>query len=226
VPATPRAWVAVGRTPALVLGRSQHALRPDTSLRVRRRASGGGAVLVGPWMLRALLRLPRAHPLARGGPTALARWFGGLHLPWLRAQGITEPELYTGAFEDHWSCFLGRGPGEVLVRDRKLVGIAQAWHRDRILLWSATLLEPSPWARLGEAFGRPEAADSLAERTICAAECAGGRIDAQAWTGSLRAALSGPSAAPADPAASPSPASLRGPPDAWPGRDAAAPRNR
>jgi lipoate---protein ligase len=189
VAASLSAWVAVGRTPALVLGRSQHALRPDTALRVRRRASGGGAVLTGPWMLRALLRLPRAHPLARGGPTALARWFGGLHLPWLRGLGIADADLYAGPFEDHWACFLGRGPGEVLVGDRKLVGIAQAWHRDRILLWSATLLEPSPWARLGEAFGQPEAADSLAAGTISARECVGGRVESEAWVGSLREVL-------------------------------------
>lgn len=189
MPQPPAAWVAVGRRPALVLGRSQHGLRPATCLPVRRRASGGGAVLTGPWLLRSLVRLPLTEALAREGPGSLAHWVGGVHLRWLASLGLQDAELYGRPVQDHWACFLGRGPGEVVVQGRKLLGIAQAWHRGTAWAWSATLLQPPPWTLLCDALGQPEAAALLAQRTISMQECLGGPLDPVACERSLRAAL-------------------------------------
>src|SRR5688500_3310555 len=52
--------------PALVLGRSQHVLLPSLDAGrhcIVERTAGGGAVLVGPWMLSASVVLPSAHRL-------------------------------------------------------------------------------------------------------------------------------------------------------------------
>lgn len=189
MPQAPRAWVAVGRTPALVLGRSQHALHPATDLRVRRRASGGGAVLIGPSVLRSLLRLPLTHAAARAGPSSLARWAGDVHLRWLASLGVEEAALHEGRATNHWACFLGLGPGEVIVRERKLLGIAQAWHRGTAWVWSATLLQQPPWSRMCDALGQPEAAALLARQTVSLQECLGAPADPLACESSLRAAL-------------------------------------
>lgn len=185
-----RAYAATGGQPAVILGRSQRGVQVQPVLPVRHRFSGGGAVLGGPWLLRAAVRLPRDHPLLRKGPTVVARWFGELHLQWLRRQGLTGATLYEGPLQGHWACFAGLGPGEVLVDGRKLVGIAQAWKRHGAFIASATLLYPSPWALLCEAMERPlaEAAD-LAARTITLEECLGHRVDAAAWANELRDAL-------------------------------------
>lgn len=186
----PRAWALPGGRPAVVLGRSQHLLRVHTALPVRRRASGGGAVLAGPWLLPAAVRLPRDHPLLRSGPAALARWFGELHLQWLHAAGVTEARMHAGPAREHWACFGGCNVGEVTVDGRKLVGIAQAWRRSGVLVVAGTLLRPPPWAVLCEALGRPasEAAE-LAAATVTLRECSRGAHDVAARAAGLRVAL-------------------------------------
>lgn len=186
----PRAWALPGGSPAVVLGRSQHLLSVHSALPVRRRASGGGAVLAGPWLLRAAVRLPRDHPLLRGGPAALARWLGGVHLQWLHAAGVSDARMHAGPAREHWACFGGCNIGEVTVDGRKLAGIAQAWRRSGVLVAAGTLLHPTPWPLLCQALGRPasEAAE-LAAATITLQECARRHPDAMAWAGGLRAAL-------------------------------------
>lgn len=186
-----RVYAATGGRPAVILGRSQRGVQVRPVLPVRHRFSGGGAVLGGPWLLRAAVRLPRDHPLLRKGPAAVARWFGGLHLRWLHERGLASARLYDGPLQDHWACFAGLGPGEVLVDGRKLVGVAQAWKRHGALISSATLLQAPPWDLLCEAMARPAAdGDVLASRTIGLDECLGRPVAGGDWAPSLRAALS------------------------------------
>ena len=194
----PLVRVQPGRSAVVVLGRGQHPLATDPGLPVRRRASGGGAVLSGPWLLRALVVLPRSHALAGEGLVATARWYGEVHHHWLRAQGIADATLYRGPTLDHWACFAGRGPGEVLVDDRKIVGIAQTWRRRYLLLSAATLIAPPPWIQLCQSLRRPaDDAAMLAARTVSAQDCVGRPVDPQAWAlsllGALRLAVARPS---------------------------------
>lgn len=185
-----RLWACVGLAPAVVLGRSQRGLSTHPVVRVQRRASGGGAVLTGPWMLEAMLRLPRDHAIAARGPAEAARWFGELHLEWLRDQGIEGAALHEGRTTSHWSCFAGLGPGEVLVQGRKLTGIAQTWRRRNIYLSSGTLLSAPPWALLCEVLGRPAAdAAALRAQATSAQECLGRDAPASGWLRSLREKL-------------------------------------
>jgi lipoate-protein ligase A len=179
--------VRVGSVAAVVLGRAQRELPTDAVLPVRLRASGGGAVLTGPWLMRAAVLLPATHPLASRGPAAAAHWFGEVHRRWLQAQGLGSAVLHAGATAEHWACFAGRGPGEVLIAGRKIVGIAQAWRRRAILLSSGTLLSPPPWPLLCAALRRPRAdAGMLAALTVSATDCLGREIDAAAWADALR----------------------------------------
>jgi lipoate-protein ligase A len=186
----PLALARPGIHAAVVLGRSQYALPTDAVLPVRRRASGGGAVLSGPWLLRSAVLLPAGHAVLGGGLVASARWFGALHLDWLRSQGIGNAELHEGPTVGHWACFAGRGPGEVLVGGRKIVGIAQVWHRRMVRLYAGTLLAPPPWPLLCVALRQPpEEAEALALATTSAFECLGHEVDGSAWADTLRDVL-------------------------------------
>ena len=194
----PRAWALAGGTPAVVLGRSQHALPVTRVLPIRRRASGGGAVLAGPWLLRAAVRLPRGHALLQHGPGSLARWMGSIHLGWLQDHGLHGACLYEGAGQDHWACFGGRSPGEVLVGGRKLTGIAQRWQRSGVLVSAGTLTDPPPWTSLCDALGRPASdARELDRTTTSLNACRGCVVDAPALAERLRTALVLALAAPA-----------------------------
>ena len=182
--------MCTGGLPAIVLGRAQRDLPTAPGLPLRRRSGGGGAVLTGPWLLRAAVRLPPGHVLASQGPVAAARWFGQEHKQWLQAQGITDTSLCEGPTVGHWACFAGRGPGEVSVGDRKMVGIAQTWRQRGILLAAGTLVATPPWHLLCDALLRPsEEAGMLASVTISAAACLGHGVDAGIWAEALRERL-------------------------------------
>jgi lipoate-protein ligase A len=175
-----------------VLGHAQRELWTDRTLPVRVRCSGGGAVLSGPWLLRAAIVLPRSHALVQHGPSAAALWFGEIHRRWLQARGIDAASLYRSTTVDHWACFAGRAAGEVMVGDRKMVGIAQAWRGQTVLLSAGTLIAPAPWAVLCDALRRPaDAAVALAALTISAQECLRRPVDARVWADELRDLLRG-----------------------------------
>lgn len=179
--------MCTGGLPAIVLGRAQRNLPTDPVLPLRRRSGGGGAVLTGPWLLRAAVRLPPGHVLAGRGPVAAARWFGQVHQAWLQAQGITDTRLCDGPTVGHWACFAGQGPGEVMVGDRKMVGITQTWRQRAVLLAAGTLVSTPPWHLLCTALRRPrEEAGTLASVTVSAAACLGHDVDAGAWADALR----------------------------------------
>lgn len=139
------AWAALR---AVVLGAAQRELWCESALPVHVRASGGGAVLSGPWLLRAAVQLPSDHALVQRGPAAAASQFGDVHRRWLQAQGIDAAALYAGRSIPHWASFGARAPGEVVVGERKLVGIALAWTPDSVLLSSRMLLARLPWSLL------------------------------------------------------------------------------
>lgn len=174
--------------PAIVLGRSQHALLASLDSRRHRvveRAAGGGAVLVGPWMLGASVVLPLAHPLLAGGSIADSyRWLGEVFVAALAQHGVRAlavPRAGVRKAPDDlaWACFAGMSPWEVSVDDRKLVGFAQRRNRQGVLLVAGALLSPVPWAMLCEALGRPAVqAQELASATIEASEVIGRSLPA------------------------------------------------
>ncbi|WP_137916528.1 hypothetical protein [Ramlibacter sp. 2FC] len=180
----------VGSLPAVVLGDAQRELWSEPAAPARVRASAGSAILSGPWLLRTVVLLPRAHGLLQGGPSAAAGWFGEVHRRWLQAQGIAGAAVYLGRKTQHWACFAERAPGEVVVGERKIVGIAQAWLPGGLLLSSGVLLSPPPWSLLCSALHRPYSATALLEAlSVSAADCLGRAVDAQAWADGLRYAL-------------------------------------
>ncbi len=184
--AAPRLRVWLYRDAAVVLGRGQSLpAAPTPGLPLVQRPSGGGAVLVGPWMIGTSLVLPARHALA-GTILDAYRWFGTAHAQWLREQGIAAEAQRGGATRPHWACFAGRGPWEVVAGDRKIVGLAQARKRHAVLLVAGTLVDAVPWRRLAEALQRaPGDAAELERTTVSAAECLGRPVDAPAWARAL-----------------------------------------
>ena len=157
----PRMKVWTYREGAIVLGRSQHALadRPADGaggsspenladsdavrLPLVKRGAGGGAVLVGPWLLSASLLLP-----------------------------LDDPRMATTSVADSYR-WLGEAMVETLVDDpatgvaRKLVGFAQRRSRHGVLLALGVLVQPAPWRLLAQTLGHPVAlADELAATTV------------------------------------------------------------
>lgn len=180
----------VGGRRAVVLGTAQRELWPDPASTARLRPSRGGAILSGPWLLRAAVLLPREHGLVQAGAQAAARWLGEVHRRWLQAQGIAGATVYMGRPTSHWASFAQRAPGEVLVGERKLVAIAQASTPQAVLLSSGVLIAPPPWFLLCSTLHRPNAMAALLEAlSVSATECLGRVVDAQAWADGLRHAL-------------------------------------
>lgn len=159
-----RLWVY--REPAVVLGRSQRAWARDrgAGLEVLVRTAGGGAVLVGPWMLGVSALLPPAHALAAGGPVPSYRWLGealALALQRCSVDALAlSPEVLRArrggrpAPAPDWACFGGLSPWEVLVGERKIAGLAQVRRREGVLLVAGVLVHPPPWDLLCDRLGQ------------------------------------------------------------------------
>jgi lipoate-protein ligase A len=175
--------------PAVVLGRSQHALLPSLDARRHRiveRAAGGGAVLVGPWMLGASVVLPAGHRLLPEGPVADSyRWLGELFVAALARHGVSamavpREKTWKAPAELAWACFAGMSPWEVASGNRKLVGFAQRRNRHGVLLVAGALLSAVPWERLCEAMRRPASqARELAATTADASQLLGRPLAAE-----------------------------------------------
>jgi lipoate-protein ligase A len=184
--AAPRLRVWLYRDAAVVFGRGQPlpaAAAPGLPL--VQRPSGGGAVLVGPWMIGTSLVLPAHHAVA-GSILDAYRWFGTVHAHWLRGMGVAAEAERGGATRPHWACFAGRGPWEVEAGGRKIVGLAQARKRHAVLLVAGTLVDAVPWKRLAAALQRaPGDAAELERTTVSAAELLGRSVDAPAWARAL-----------------------------------------
>ena len=193
----PRMKVWTYREGAIVLGRSQHALadRPAgdagglfpegladskaVRLPLVKRGAGGGAVLVGPWLLSASLLLPLDDP--RMATTSVAdsyRWLGEAMVETLAelgvaARAVPPAERIPAPERLAWACFAGVAPWEVVVDDpatgvaRKVVGFAQRRSRHGVLLALGVLVQPAPWRLLAQTLGHPVAlADELAATTV------------------------------------------------------------
>jgi lipoate---protein ligase len=85
------------------------------------------------------------------------RWFGQVHADWLNGLGInakcvSSAELdFDGALA--WSFFGNLSQWEVEVDGSKIVGLSQARTRNGVLLSSAVLVGPPPWALLCDVMG-------------------------------------------------------------------------
>lgn len=179
-----RLWRYEG--PAVVLGCSQReqlpALAAASALPVLVRSSGGGPVLVGPWMLGLSAALPADHALVGAGPVEGYRWLGEGIAQALRDVGLADavalaPQAVRAREPDPalaWACFGGLSPWEVVVDHRKVVGLAQVRRRTGVLLVAGVLIDATPWERLCAALGRPpEHAAGLRSMTVGCAQCLG-----------------------------------------------------
>ena len=167
--------------------------RQDVEVLVR--AAGGGAVLVGPWMLGLSALLPAAHPLAACGPVPSYRWLGECLAQSLQQVGVAATTLSPDALRARrgerpalaldWACFGGLSPWEVLVGERKIAGLAQVRRRQGVLLVAGVLLQPPPWTLLCDRLGRPR--DEARLLALASTSCAQERADVEPV--SLAAAL-------------------------------------
>ena len=194
------------REPEIVLGCSQRGLRDAVARRARAgvavsvRASGGGAVLAGPWLLGVSVVLPPDHRLLGEGLVDSYRWLGELHASQLREAGIDaralEPrqaraDLRNDGAAVRWACFGGLSPWEVMDADgRKLTGLAQQRRRSGVAFSAGTLVARSDWTLLCDALGEPADAARLAARTVACADVRGAaRVSADGWAERIDAAL-------------------------------------
>ncbi len=173
--------------PAVVLGRSQRAWAAEAAaaspLEVVVRSAGGGAVLVGPWLLGLSALLPASHPLAARTPVASYRWLGEGVADALHEVGVGDalalpPEAVRGrqppGAPPDWACFGGLSPWEVVAGGgRKIAGLAQVRRRVGVLLVAGVLLDAPPWPALCRALRRDDAeAERLRLTTVGAATLA------------------------------------------------------
>ena len=128
-------WFEVERS-ALVLGSSQPIEHVDTQwcdhhdIDVVRRRSGGGAVLLQPAdVLWADILIPSDHPLWTPDVSSSAQWVGEAWARALASLGHDGLSVHRGPMtHSTWSsrvCFAGRGAGEVMLGDQKVVGVSQ-----------------------------------------------------------------------------------------------------
>ncbi len=176
--------------PALVLGAAQHALHEQADravLDVLRRRAGGGAVLVGPWMIGLSVALPASHPLAGNGLLCAYRWLGealarALSFHGVQCEALAPRQLQGRPREPaDWACFGSLSPWEVLCQGRKIAGLAQARTGDAVLLVAGVLLRPPHWELLCRALRQPETqARRLRQASIDWEQAAAGAAQAPA----------------------------------------------
>ncbi|EEG09893.1 lipoate--protein ligase family protein [Pseudogulbenkiania ferrooxidans] len=193
------------REPALVLGCSQRraisaeTVRERAGLDLAARDAGGGAVLVGPWMLSASILLPLGHRYAQQPPALSYHWLGEAYRAVLAEVGIasevltpeTARRLQREADPDiGWACYGGFSPGEVVVGRRKLVGLAQVRRAKGVLFVAGLLFGRTDWTLLCRAFGRPPGeAQRLADGNTCCVDEAGETLSPLALLCSLQQRL-------------------------------------
>ncbi|QXL85898.1 ligase [Comamonas sp. NLF-1-9] len=164
------------------------------------RASGGGAVLTGPWMVSSSVVLPLEHPWVGGRINASYQGLGQMYVDLLAGLGVAAralaPEQVAPADallgpRLPWACFGSLASWEVVDAGggRKLVGLAQRRQRSGVLLVAGTLVAPPDWALLCAALGHPEDERVMRTRTVSCAELQPGFVGAERYAALLRAAL-------------------------------------
>lgn len=184
--AQPRFRVWTYGAPAIVLGCSQRRfeeeararLAPGTDLLLR--PSGGGAVLVGPWMVSCSVVLPLDHPWVQGRLPDSYQGLGRLHVQVLAALGVAAEALPPAQVDAAnarigpivpWACYGSLAPWEVVdAAGRKLVGLAQRRQRTGVLLVAGTLVAPPDWALLCHALGQSGDEAAMRRRTVSCAQ--------------------------------------------------------
>ncbi|MHB8438921.1 MAG: lipoyl protein ligase domain-containing protein [Acidimicrobiales bacterium] len=144
---------------ALVLGSAQSESAVDRdelerrSMALVRRPSGGGAVAVSPGAQLWLdAWVPRGDPLHDDDVVRGAWWMGEWWAGALTSCGVSQIAVHRGRSMPARSpvCFGGIGPGEVTVRDLKLVGLAQRRSRagTRLTSMAHVHFDPRPTSAL------------------------------------------------------------------------------
>lgn len=168
-------------SPAVVQGCSQSFIANDrANIPSIKRAAGGGAVLVGPWMLSISVALPGDHPLVACGLVESYKWLGELIAHELVRIGIgahavtpaQTAEWNEAEGELGWACFGGLSPWEVVTQDgRKIAGLAQRRCRNGVLFVAGILVDCCDWPLLCTALNQdPADAQWLAKRTVSCSE--------------------------------------------------------
>lgn len=205
-PRTQPAWrVWTYEAPGVVLGCSQRAFESEVRARLPAgvdlllRASGGGAVLTGPWMVSCSVALPLDHPWVQGRIPDSYRGLGELHVEVLHQLGVASVPLPPAAVDAGnarigatvpWACYGSLAPWEVVdVSGRKLVGLAQRRQRTGVLLVAGTLVAPVDWPLLCAALGHPQDVGSMLRRTIDTTQMTPAAPAPAAFAVALRAAL-------------------------------------
>lgn len=204
----PRCAVWTYEAPAIVLGCAQRARLAELAARAARaagvpalaRASGGGAVLTGPWMVGASVVLPLDHPWVAGRINDSYQGLGQMHVRLLAALGVAARALPPAEVAEadarlgppvRWACYGSLASWEVVdaAGGRKLVGLAQRRQRTGVLFVTGTLVAPPDWALLCAALGEPQDEAAMRARTVSCVDLAPDFIAAEAYAARLRAAL-------------------------------------
>ena len=141
--------------PGLVLGSTQRLETADESRAaaagapVLRRRSGGGAVLLRPGrQVWADFFIPASDRLWSDDVAHAAQWVGRLWSAVIEPLVAEPVSVHSGRLEaDRWGrlvCFAGRGPGEVLVGELKVVGVSQRRSRQRARIQTTARLRHPP----------------------------------------------------------------------------------
>lgn len=172
----------------IVLGFSQKetilnpTIRTKGTLPIFHRRAGGTAVLVGPELLALDVVLPAAHPLVHTDIVESYRWFGetwvrALHQLGIATRVVTPQEAHAQrllAKQDEVrereevlrrACYASNSSYEVVVGQRKIVGLDMIRRRNGSLLQAGILLK---WhsERLAQILGHTPAEQALLRREL------------------------------------------------------------
>ncbi len=171
-------WYVADR-PAIVLGRGQAKvpINAQAGIDVVTRHSGGGAVLMDDTILSLDVVLPAGHPWVDAND--LGRAFMHVGRAWAAALsllGVTGVSVYDGPSLARRRgtpreqvlaavCYATLGRGEIVVRDRKLVGLSQRRRRPGVLVQCGLLRRWSPGPLLA-ALGAEHLSDEIHEAAV------------------------------------------------------------